>query len=103
MFGWGIYFADDPHKSWNHAQEIHDGPFMGSRYILACKVKLGKSRALQESANHLTSELMRRRSIEGILYDSITGLDTEAGGVLHRKEYVVFDAHQAVPTFIFRV
>merc|ERR1711879_402864 len=97
MFGRGVYFADDPCKSWKHAAEICDGPHIGSRYILACKVKLGNSRLLQEPANHLTSELMHRRCIEGFLYDSITGLGREAGGVLRRKEYVVFDTHQAIP------
>lgn len=58
---------------------------------------------LQQAANNLTPEMMLRRSVEGLLYDSVTGLDSESGGVLRKIEYVIFNSSQAVPKYIFRV
>lgn len=103
MFGMGIYLAANPHQCFAHQKEVCSGPSTDCQFILACDVLLGRSRELRSSAPHLTPELMSRRSVEGVVYDSVTGLDMESACGAGKKVFVVYDPCKVTPKYIFCV
>lgn len=103
MFGIGIYLAANPFQSFTHAIEVCSGPSTGCRYILACDVLLGRTRELSSPAPHLTPELMSRRSVEGLVYDSVTGTESESRDSARKKEFVIYDPTRVTPKYIFCV
>lgn len=103
VFGMGIYLAANPHQCFAQEKNTCIRPSTGCRFILACDVLLGRTRELRSAAPHLTPELMSLRSVEGLVYDSVTGLDIESGGDAGKKEFVVYDPSKVTPKYIFCV
>lgn len=112
MFGCGIYFATDSTKS---AQELYT---KGSNRLLLCKVLLGRSVTVKGLSTHaevnpLTRFIKKARNnhrpyldvdlnkIRGQHFDSVYAkAGTRDTGGVEYDEYIVYDAHSALPAYI---
>jgi len=90
MYGQGIYFATDSSKS---AQAIYT---KGSNKLLLCDVLLGKSKQVNRADPLLTLDKIRRSGFDSIFAPR----GTKSSGGVENDEFVVFDAHQALPKYI---
>jgi len=113
MFGKGIYFADCPLKSWRYcfptkqlSKTLPSATGRGGCIIMSW-VELGKIREERSARTDLDGS--RKRGWRGWFsgdrhaYDSVRGVETEAGGSVRVPEYVIYNPKQARVAYIFEV
>jgi len=93
-FGQGAYFAEASSKADEYAEDEQEGIYTGLYAMLLCRVVCGRTKRFEKSDKQ---EI--RRSIEAGECDAVLG-DREALYGTYR-EFVIFDAAQVYPEYIF--
>merc|ERR1712048_619233 len=95
MFGAGVYFADNPRKSWNYSKQS------GCPYLLVCDVALGRRKKLQ-SGSALTAADMNKQLRFTKEFDAVQGLTNSEGGTLYNPEFIIYNPDQSIPKFVVK-
>ena len=96
FFGCGTYFADVAAKADTYVDSTADG----MKCLILAQVCLGKAlRALQAMPRFQPSTGADGEEDQPA-FDSVVGEDSEHGGVLDHREYVIYNGSQAVPRYL---
>merc|ERR1712217_573544 len=116
LYGKGIYFASNPHKSASYAPESSWSPFFrrwwekgfvdaisrnSEGQMLLCDVFLGSTKLVLGTWSQISPE----EDLKGGWFRKTFGIggynSVYAPGVLGHTEYIVYEEHQAVPRYLF--
>ena len=95
FFGCGTYFADIAAKADTYVDSAADG----MKCVVVAQVCLGKAlKAFRAMPRFHPS--CSEGDDERPAFDSVVGEDTEHGGILDHREYVIYDGAQAMPRYL---
>merc|ERR1712039_733 len=94
MFGHGAYFAEASSKADEYAEEGDEGIYAGLYAMLLCRVCCGRIQRVLKAGDPMISD-----GLKAGMFDTVLG-DREAAVGTYR-EFVVFDAAQVYPEYVF--